>query len=60
MFKTRQLSPRTYSQKNDQLEKWVTLEMEDIQKTKNQFKEEWDRTLEIIEETQKNVDIMKE
>lgn len=60
MFKTRQLSPRTYTQKKDQLEKWVSLEMEDIQRTKNQFQEEWDRTLQMVEETQKNADIMRE
>ena len=34
--------------------------MEDIQKTKNQFQEEWERTLNMIDETQKNVDMMRE
>ena len=37
MFKTRQLSPRTYTQRKEQLEKWVQIEMKDIEKTKNQF-----------------------
>jgi hypothetical protein len=60
MFKTRQFSPRTYTQRKEQLEKWVKIEMEDIQKTKNQFQEEWERTLNMIDETQKNVDMMRE
>ena len=51
MFKTRQFSPRTYTQRKEQLEKWVKIEMEDIQKTKNQFQEEWERTLNMIDET---------
>ena len=60
MFKSRQFSPRTYTQKKEQLEKWVQIETEDIQKTKKQFQEEWERTVQMIEETQKNVDIMRE
>jgi hypothetical protein len=35
MFKTRQFSPRTYTQRKEQLEKWVQIEMEDIEKTKS-------------------------
>jgi hypothetical protein len=37
MFKSRQFSPRTYTQKKEQLERWVQIETEDIQKTKKQF-----------------------
>jgi hypothetical protein len=51
MYKSRQYSPRTYTQKKEQLEKWVSIELEDIQKTKNQFQEEWTRTVQMIEET---------
>jgi len=60
MYKTRQFSPRTYSQRKDQLEKWVHLEQQEILKSKNQFQEEWDKTVNMIEETQKNVEIMRE
>lgn len=51
MYKSRQLSPRTYTQKKDQLEKWVSLEQEEILKSKKQFQEEWDKTVHMIEET---------
>lgn len=30
MYKTRQFSPRTYSQRKDQLERWVHLELDEI------------------------------
>lgn len=34
MLKNNQMSPRTYISKKEQLEKWVALEKEEIQKTK--------------------------
>lgn len=38
MFKARQFSPRTYSQRKEQLERWVRLEQEAIENSKKQFK----------------------
>lgn len=60
LFKKQQISPRTYSSKKQQLEKWVKVESEEILKTKKQFQEEWQKTLQMIEETQRNVDFMRE
>jgi hydroxymethylglutaryl-CoA reductase len=54
------MSPRTYTQKKEQLERWVHLEQEDIQKTKVKYQEEWDKAVKMIEETQKNVMTMRE
>lgn len=45
MLKQQQLSPRTYTQRKDQLERWVRLEQEEISKSKKQFQEEWDKTV---------------
>jgi hypothetical protein len=36
--------------------RWVQVEQEEILKTKKAFKEEWQKTISMIEETQKNVD----
>ena len=33
MYKTRQYSPRTYTNRKEQLERWVTLEQEEIHKS---------------------------
>jgi hydroxymethylglutaryl-CoA reductase len=60
MYKSRQFSPRTYNQRKEQLERWVTLEREEIQRSKKQFHEEWEKTVRMIEDTQKNVNIMRE
>ena len=37
LFKKQQISPRTYSSKKQQLEKWVKVESEEILKTKKHF-----------------------
>lgn len=34
--------------------------MEEISKSKKQFHEEWEKTVKMIEDTQKNVDVMRE
>jgi hypothetical protein len=60
MYKSRQFSPRTYSLKKGELERWVHLEIDEITKSKRQFQEEWDRTVQMIEETQRNVETMRE
>ena len=36
---------------------WV--EKQEIEKTKTTFQEEWDKTVQMIEDTQKNMDQMK-
>ena len=60
MYKNQQYSPRTYVSKKETLEKWVQLESEEIKKTKKQFEEEWQKTLKMIEDTQKDVDSMRQ
>jgi hypothetical protein len=53
-------SPRSYQEKKNQIDKWVDIQKQDLQKTKLVFQQEWDKTVQMIEETQKNVDQMKE
>ena len=36
------------------------MEKEEIQKTKKAFQEEWQKTVQMIEDTQKNVELMRE
>lgn len=59
MFKTQQMSPRTYDLRRKELETWVVKEKEEVKKTKKAFEEQWQKTALIIEQTQKNQDIMK-
>ena len=47
------LTPRTYQKKKEQIEKWVSLQKREIEQTKLGFKEEWQKTVQMIEETQK-------
>ena len=54
-----QMTPRTYQQKKLKLEKWVSIQRKEIEQTKQGFKEEWEKTVQMIEETQKNVDNMR-
>jgi len=53
------MTPRTYKQRSLNIEKWVSLQRQEIAKSKQDFREEWDKTIQMIEETQKNVDYMK-
>ena len=54
-----QFSPRTYKHKKQQIEGWVQVEKQEIEKTKTTFQEEWDKTVQMIEDTQKNMEQMK-
>ena len=51
LYNKKQLSPRTYDMKKEQLEKWVKVEQEEIKKTKIAFNEEWKKTVQMIEDT---------
>lgn len=53
------MTPRTYQQKKLKIERWVSIQRAEIEKTKQGFKEEWEKTVQMIEDTQKNVDKMK-
>ena len=59
LFKNKEVSPRTYERKNKELEIWVNAEKEEVKKTKKKFEEEWKKTKDIIEMTQKNSENMK-
>eukprot|EP00347_Sterkiella_histriomuscorum_P007962 403346899 len=59
MVKTKQLSPRTYDIKCKELETWVTKEKEEVKKTRKDIEEQWQKTAQIIEQTQKNQENMK-
>ena len=54
-----QVSPRTYKTKKQQIDRWVQVEKQEIERTKTTFQEEWDKTVQMIEDTQKNMDQMK-
>lgn len=60
LLKNNMCSPRSYQEKKNQIDKWVDIQKQDLQKTKLVFQQEWDKTVQMIEETQKNVDQMKE
>lgn len=54
MYKAKKFSPRTYQRKRKQLEKWITKEKEEIQKSKRGLVETWKQTAQIIEDVHKN------
>lgn len=56
LLKNNQCSPRTYHAKKEQIDRWVHIERMEIEKTKVTFQQEWDKTVKMIEETQKSVD----
>jgi hydroxymethylglutaryl-CoA reductase len=56
LFKNNQCSPRTYHARREQIDKWVHIERLEIEKTKVTFQQEWDKTVKMIEDTQKSVD----
>lgn len=53
------MTPRTYKHRQQQIERWVTLQRQEIEQTKLGFKEEWDKTVQMIEDTQRNVDMTR-
>lgn len=40
MFKKKQISPRTYDRKKKELEVWVTIEHDEVKKTKKIFEDD--------------------
>lgn len=59
LFQEQQMTPRTYKHRQQQIERWVTLQRQEIEQTKLGFKEEWDKTVQMIEDTQRNVDMTR-
>lgn len=59
MLKNNQITPRTHQQKKKDLEVWVTKEKEEVKRTQKVFKEQWAKTKEMIEQTEKNSEMMK-
>jgi len=60
MLKQKKVSPNTYHQKKQNLEVWVNAEKEKINKQKKDFKNVFQNTIEIINNTNKNKDKIKE
>lgn len=58
MFDKQKISPKTFELKKFQLEKWVTKEKKNIQKTKNELEKSWVLTLETIKRTQRDKEFM--
>jgi len=54
LYKSKKCSPQSYHRKKAELEKWITKEKVEINKSKKQFIENWKRTADMIEETHQN------
>eukprot|EP00826_Nyctotherus_ovalis_P006626 TRINITY_DN11588_c0_g2_i3.p1 TRINITY_DN11588_c0_g2~~TRINITY_DN11588_c0_g2_i3.p1 ORF type:complete len:667 (-),score=113.33 TRINITY_DN11588_c0_g2_i3:370-2370(-) len=54
MYQCNKFSPRTYSRKKLELEKWVSREKVEIRNTKKQFIENWKQTAGVIEGMHRN------
>ena len=48
MLETRKFSPRTFQKKSQDLEKWVSKERENIQRSKKDIEKGWNSTAESI------------
>ena len=60
MLKQKKFSPNTYQKKKMKLEVWVTKEKEKITKNKNNFKNVYEHTLEMINDTNRNKERIKQ
>ena len=45
LFKENEVSPRTFQLKQKQIDRWVQLQKQEIEKTKTTFQEEWEKTI---------------
>lgn len=52
MYNQNKISPRTFKRKNLELDKWVTKEKEEVQKTKKKFEKESLKAAKMLEITQ--------
>lgn len=59
MVQSLKYSPRMLQERKIQLEKWVTMEKEEISNTKNHLLEKWNQTREILEQTEENAKLIK-
>lgn len=60
MLKKNKVSPNTYQNKKQKLEMWVNEEKDKISKQKQEFKSVFQNTIDIINNTNKNKDKIKE
>lgn len=60
MLKSKKVSPNTYHTKQHNLEVWVNLKKEKLTKQKKDFKNVFQNTIEIINNTNKNKEIIME
>jgi hypothetical protein len=52
-LKSNEITAKDYQAKRDRIERWVHVQKEDILKTKMVYQQEWDKTVQMIEDTQK-------
>lgn len=45
LFKQNEFSPRTFQLKQKQIDRWVQVQQQEIEKTKSTFIEEWEKTI---------------
>lgn len=46
-----QVTPTSYQAKKEKIERWVQIERAELEKTKTAYKQEWEKTVHMIEET---------
>lgn len=59
LLRAQELTPRTYNKKRLEIEKWVTKEKDDVNKSRKRFEEETLKTQKMIEEVRKHQFILK-
>lgn len=59
LYQQNQISPCTFKQRQVKLEKWVTLQKSQVEHARVGFKQEWEKTMYLIEQTQSDQDFMR-
>jgi len=59
MLENRRFSPRTFQNKQIELEKWITKERENIQRTKKDIEKGWLSTADSIQRTQRDLQFLQ-
>lgn len=59
MFASKKVSPKSFEFQKRELEKWVTSERNEINKTKHDLKQSWVRTADAIQKTRRDLAFLK-
>lgn len=58
MLDNKKVSPKTFQSKQNELEKWVTREKENLRKTRKDIEKGWTRFAETIKQTKRDIQFM--